>query len=64
MSPQNELTILNKAPAGIHILVWVSWPFNDSFIDNNRNCKVPPGNIILSNGQILGLHGMLFSCVG
>ena len=44
MLTQNELTILNKAPASVHNLVQVSVPFNDSFIDNNRSYTVPPGN--------------------
>jgi hypothetical protein len=64
MLPQNELSVLSKAPASMHILVWVSWLFNDSFIDNNRNCKVPPGNTILNNGHILGLHGYVFQLCG
>jgi len=31
MSPQNELTILNKAPASMHILVRDSWHFNNFY---------------------------------
>jgi hypothetical protein len=64
MSSQNELTIMNKTPVSTHILVWVSWPFNDSFIDNNRSCKILPGNTMVNNEQILGLHGYAFQLCG